>query len=661
MKTGITMKRSFAALLVMFFFFSATEVAFAKESTFNVPGAVFEFSDSEKYPISTATAVGPTTTSNTMGNLSVSGSINESGLEKGVQTYVVTSGNIDLSYDFDSSILNAGPTDWHLIDDNSSKVDNITLRKNILSGAVLVQSSKDGETWITDAQCSDAFNSEDTLKESFYSTKDIQLENGCYYRVIIVYELQVKTGEEKSWFWTTDINETKRVAEVYEFYAIYGEMINNTTSAADSPRKEIARKPKNTGKDNGFSGEEIIDKDDPHFGWELGSFIINGYTREANYNGSPVYLKNVGDKVTLWFTLDQDINCLNGHNNLMISEDTNGYDLEFGVSQTNFGHGALIISYTDYEGKTHDPIIYTDFLMASAKTGADTKVQLFEEGDYKVSLDYEIFNNPYTTRLKSILPEFTNYKITFAFSIRNGNCMVYPFDIENGNELSDNSITSNGFKLDMARSRYLNIDVTRTVLNVGSDGFVSEDIRFNRPAKDSDSYTDEGIYTFTVTNLYTGSTINKTLYVGTDRYLRALSKNVLTVGELNKMISEGYIIESDGTLTEQIVETEPEILNEVNTESESESISEISLEPEPDVTAEETETAEEVDLTEQEEQNEMIEEKTEEIVEETAEEGAVTVQAENEKSISPLPFVIFGLVVAGGAFLVITKMKKGNL
>ena len=111
--------------------------------------------------------------------------------------------------------------------------------------------------------------------------------------------------------------------------------------------------------------------------------------------------------------------------------------------------------------------------------------------------------------------------------------MVYPFDTVTGAEMSDRAITSNGFKLNMAKSKYLTIDVTRTVLNVGADGQLTEDVRFNLPAKDNDAYIDDGIYTFTVKNLYTGETTTKTIYVGTDKYLLALSKNLLTVDALN--------------------------------------------------------------------------------------------------------------------------------
>ena len=64
----------------------------------------------------------------------------------------------------------------------------------------------------------------------------------------------------------------------------------------------------NTGKDNGYSGENVIGIKDPHYGWEIGRFYVSGYTRETkDDSGNPVFLKNVGDQVTLWFNLGQDI------------------------------------------------------------------------------------------------------------------------------------------------------------------------------------------------------------------------------------------------------------------------------------------------------------------------------------------------------------------
>lgn len=525
----------------------------AKENSTSVKGNLYEFAANAHYDFSSSTAPG----GDTFGSFTVSGNLTNTGNKNGVPAYSVNSETLNFYYSYSQSKLNVADTEWHLIDDKTKKVDTISLNKNIMSGAIIVQSSKDEVNWITDVTMTDVFTTDTNLSDSLYTTKGIQLENGCYYRVIVAYKLKIKTGEKKTGPFTSDITKEKKVAEVYEFYAVSSEVAGTTTSSATAPRKELGQKV-NTGKDNGYSGNNAIDKDDPHYGWNLGTFVVNGYTRETSSNGTPVFLKNVGDKVTLWFTLTQDINNLNRKSALTISEDTNGYDQFFEIAQTNFKRGTLIIRYTDYEGTAHDPVIYTDFLAANAITGADTRVQLFEEGDYEVSLDYEIKNNPRQVGPVSVIPTYTNYKIFFNFSIRNGNCMVYPFDIKTGAELSDRAITSNGFKLDMAKSRYLTIDVTRTVLNVGADGQLTEDVRFMHPAKDNDTYTDEGIYTFTVKNLYSGDENPKTIYVGTDKYLLALSKNSLTVDALNEKIEQGSEISDDGTISDYVPPVEPE-------------------------------------------------------------------------------------------------------
>ena len=542
---------------------------YAKETSIDIKETIYEFAASEHYEFSSAAA----SSGNSFGTFSISGDLKSIGNKNGLPAYSVSSESVNFYYTYDKSNLNVPDTEWHLIDDKTKKVDTVSLDQNILSGAIIVQSSKDGVNWITDVTMMDVFTGNDNLSDSLYATKGIQLENGYYYRVMVAYKLQRKVGEGKILFVTTEEKEEKKVAEIYEFYTVSSDVAGNTTSAAATPRKELGQKV-NTGKDNGYSGNNAIDKDDPHYGWNLGTFVVNGYTRETSNNGTPVFLKNVGDRVSLWFTLTQDINNLNGKSALTISEDTNGYDQYFEITQTNFKRGTLIIQYTDYEGNAHDPVIYTDFLAANATTGADTRVQLFEEGDYEISLDYEIKNNPRQIGPVSVIPTYTNYKISFSFSIRNGNCMVFPIDTVTGAEMSDRGITSNGFKLDMAKSRYLTIDVARTVLNVGADGQLTEDVRFNRPAKDNDSYIDDGIYTFTVKNLYTGETTTKTIYVGTNKYLLALSKNLLTVDALNEKIEQRATINDDGTIVDYVPPEEPELPEPPITEE---------LEPQPEV------------------------------------------------------------------------------
>lgn len=321
------------------------------------------------------------------------------------------------------------------------------------------------------------------------------------------------------------------------------------TYANENTKKHYFDGLVNTGKDNGYSGSSKIDEDDPHFGWKLGEFYVSGFTSEVNdENGNPVFLKTVGDKVTLWFNLQQDINKLNGDSDFSICADTNGYDEYFGIEKTNFGVGTLIIRHKDHENHWSDPVIYTDFLSAKASNGANTEVELFEEGDYEVALNYEIKEINMNIFGWKPFPSYHNYRIFFRFSVRNGNCMVYPFDVETKAELTNSSITENGFYLDLAKSRYLDINIKKEILKEGAEG-LTEDVRFNRPAKDGDQYTEEGIYTITVSNRYTNQQTVKKIYVGTNSVLKAHVTTGLTISEINHQLSLGATINPDGTIT----------------------------------------------------------------------------------------------------------------
>lgn len=303
----------------------------------------------------------------------------------------------------------------------------------------------------------------------------------------------------------------------------------------------------NAGKDTGYSEDNKITEDDPHFGWSLGDFYIDGYTRYMEKDGTPVFLKTVGDTVTLWFELKQDIAKLNGDDMLSINGDEDGYDEYFGIEKTDFGRGTLIIRHTDYQNHTDDPIIYTDYLAATATQGAAVKVKLCEEGDYEVALNYEIRKNNLDIFGWNPFPSYYNYRISFCFSVRNGNCMVYPFDVTTGAELTNSSITENGFYLNLANSRYLNIDIKKEVRKEGAEG-LTEDVRFNKPAKDGEQYTDEGIYTITVSNVYTNQTTTKVIYVGTDDVLKAHVVTGLSISDIEYQLALGATVAENGTL-----------------------------------------------------------------------------------------------------------------
>lgn len=393
-----------------------------------------------------------------------------------------------------------------------------------------------GNEWIQTYRKEISNVTTENREDIIYELNDIQLDNNSNYSISITYQGYKKVGTKLLFF---DDNEGLLFQQQLRLYAVYDKANKSNLNSLSTPRKELGKKSRTNAS---FASNETLREKDPHFGWDMGTFVINNYTSETVDNdGKPVFLKNVGDNICLWYTLQQDINSLNGNNKITVTN-AESADQEMEVERTDMGKGALFISHTDSEGHRNiDPVKYFDFLSANVIKGANTKVQLFEEGDYKVKLDYAIKDD-------SWFFDTSYYKVDFEFKVRNGNCMIYPFDLTNESELSNYDIAQNGFKLDMTKSKYLNINVIRQSFRVGETGLIVPDVRFNGPVKDLKEFTDEGMYIFTVKNKYTGAETTKTLFVGDNKYYKALSKTKMSIEELNVQIANGKIIEDDGSL-----------------------------------------------------------------------------------------------------------------
>lgn len=146
----------------------------------------------------------------------------------------------------------------------------------------------------------------------------------------------------------------------------------------------------------------------------------------------------------------------------------------------------------------------------------------------------------------SILPEYGNYTIRFNFSVRNGNAMVFLLDSETGSELTSSSVTENGFTVDFAKSRYLDIFVKRSVLSDNGQELV--DIRSNEPASDGKNYTDPGIYTITAVNPSTSQTTEKVIYVGNNPLLKCYAITGYSLEQIQDMLNQGATISDDGSI-----------------------------------------------------------------------------------------------------------------
>lgn len=297
----------------------------------------------------------------------------------------------------------------------------------------------------------------------------------------------------------------------------------------------------NTGKDNGYSGKNQIVHGDPHFGWKLGKFTLTDFSEKIiDEKGNIIILKNSGDNIVLNFNLQQNIDKLNGDKNLRISTDKNGYNNYFGIKQTNFGRGTLIIRQTESNGNKKDAKVYTGYLKGKT-VGANIKTAIKEEGDYEVELNYEIIKD-------GLINKYTNYKIYFKFSVRNSNAMIFPMDVKTKSELINEAFTENGFYIDFAKSQYLDVSIKKEVLKEGTNGLV-EDVRFNKSAKPGEKYTEEGIYTITAKNKYKETQTVKKIYVGKDNILKAHVQTGYSVSDIKYMVELGATIDNNGKIT----------------------------------------------------------------------------------------------------------------
>lgn len=553
---------------------------YAADRNVSIEGQVFTLAEKDKGFMIDQQQVAKTTDDNTYGNFFISGDLKDTGEEKGIPCFDArmfgTAGGDDEAevsfvYAYDDELLNADDeTRWKLVDDDSKKVGDIDLGGKAKSGTIIVQSSFDREHWMVNDVQTNVFK--DTPKNQsavLYTTVPNQLVNGCYYRVTVAYQTRKKSGTKqiKSFKIKTEYDYREHV-EVYEFYIIDKAENAQAAKPTDTPKYNLNSEPVNAGVDSEYAKTDAVISDDIIKGCEIGQFYINGFSGNAHfYKGdeskkeNPIFLKNVGDKVTLWFDLKQkDIEALNGNTHYKVHSDEKGADKYFHITPQNFKRGALIIRFTDYQNNSRTNV-YTDYLASAATTTADTKVQLFEEGDYEVALDYEIEDS---SPLAWKIPKpanFSAYRIFFKFSIRNSNCMVYPMDLKTGSELRV-PYTENGFKLDLARSRYLDLSIRKKVLS--SNGL---DLRESQISSDQAEFSDEGLYVFTVRNKVTEDNVSKVIYVGNDNLLKAYARygkdndnGEYTIDELIRMQDEGYTFLDDG----RIEAPEPEVQEELD-------------------------------------------------------------------------------------------------
>lgn len=526
---------------------------YANAEKTDVKGTIFQFTDKVDYDLSKAEKSLSSSKAETIGVFSISGNIKSTSEKAGIPCYAVSEGNLSFFYTYDDKLLKASKDEDHLVEDDGKKVNGIALEGSIGIGAIILQTSKDGKIWfdVPGQFRRNIFKEKPVEKGSFYETTNVQMVNGCYYRVIVAYKTGIRTQKAQKLPPKLEKYKYQRHAEIYTFYA-FDENAKNVQEPENDNRRNLGSKVRVSS--NGYSGEKEINNKDPHFGWDIGQFFMGGYTDcEKDSDGAMLFLKNNGDKLSLWFELQQDINKCYENSAIKVIGDKAGSDTYFGVpgganETMDFGRGALIIRKTNPDDTIDKPQIFTNYLEASASVDSVTKVDLLEEGDYEVALDYAMKFDKTKILGRSILPETAKYRIFFKLKVRNGNSMVFLMDTMTGSEISSGSVTENGFRIDFANSQYLKVNVKRDVLKEGYNGPIW-DTRFNSSASDGDIFTDEGVYTITVTNQYNGAITEKQVYVGSDSILKAYMVTGLDISDIRERMALGATIDKNGNIT----------------------------------------------------------------------------------------------------------------
>ena len=478
-----------------------------------------------------------------LGSFSILGDYSELS-ESDIPKLSINSGNLKIQYKWIADTEEPEST-WYIGNEKTKSIDIYNIHENIGKGVILVQSSKDKVNWSTNEVICNFVENLSSQKEYIYETNEVQVNSGCYFRIIVAYKME-KYINKKVLFFNKKQYEHERFAEVYTFYAI-----NSSTSDKDpisETKYVLSDASKYCRQFTGYADTTEINVDDIHYGWNLGNFLVSGHTDVVLDNtNTPVVLKNVGDQVVLWFRLDQNIDSLNNDDNLKITSDSSGKDQHFGTNTQDFGRGALFISKKDNQREQAEIETYVNYLEADVVPGVDTMISLFEEGDYEVTLDYQVTKTTLKLFGFKILDKTRHYKINFEFKVRNSNCMIYPLDVDTNEKLINGSYTKNGFYLDLAKSKYLQINVKKSDLKDGTLELV-EDVHFNQLAKESDKFTEEGLYTITVTNRYTNISDEKRIYVGENNILKAYAVTGKSISEIQKLLENGAIINEDGTI-----------------------------------------------------------------------------------------------------------------
>lgn len=197
----------------------ANEASPISEQKYEVSHKLYEFDTTNNYVISDNNLVSQNVLgSNSIGRLTISGNITQKTKFRNDEAYGVN-GKISFSYNYYGAYQTSEKTDWNIMADTCTSIDNQTLSGSIAKGALIVQKSYDGDIWNNAVNpIVNYYEDNKSGSSNFYTSSGEDVNKGVYYRMIFAYELGRKIGESGALWWKDDVFEYKRYAEVYTCY-----------------------------------------------------------------------------------------------------------------------------------------------------------------------------------------------------------------------------------------------------------------------------------------------------------------------------------------------------------------------------------------------------------------------------------------------------------
>lgn len=187
------------AILIVFNFWSASKNEAIAAAVESVPGQIYILTEEEDdYDCSKKTGVSSEKGIETYGKFFVQGDIASVEKKDELPSYKVNGVTLALVYEFDKKYLEDKKGEWQLIEEDAEEINGVELQDEMGKGVIVVQRSIDGKNWRTVSEYDNVFEKNSLEDGEIYSACDLELINGCYYRVLVAYGLRKMQEEDDS-------------------------------------------------------------------------------------------------------------------------------------------------------------------------------------------------------------------------------------------------------------------------------------------------------------------------------------------------------------------------------------------------------------------------------------------------------------------------------